>query len=602
MADFFKLGGLGGVAEALLGDIQNGFKAGFVLELYDRRKNQALETFVFVINPTRYELSEPFQVELTPAEDNTVVAEENGIIVREITLEGTFGLKERSAVGFQGGQGDGKPLSGDTHFIFMRNMFRRYSKMKKDPKTAPYTEMIFHALKDDDHYQVIPREFRSPRDARTARVHRVFSLKMTAVDGPDHNPTKIKDPKKRSGGVLDKFAEVQKALGDVRSQFAEATANLARIRRATFGNVDAIFTQTAGLIRAVGNFVRGIQTTFIDAPIQLFTTLSGQLERLADELAVAAGINPDSNRELRNDERTIRSISSSLDRVAQFAELFQSPSADRGKRAAEQYRGENRLTREDIQNETAGATLGTQTRISQGSARDNGLSLGSLQGFGTWVIGRADSVQSIANATSSTPEAIVLINNMKYPYISEAGGPGIYKPGDKILVPGPQSGAAEDGVLAAPGQDGYFTAEDALYGIDGAIDQDLLNEQDVLELLVDTVHGAEDMLLVRGVRNVIQGLTIALNTELTATAHVPDVGMRPAIGTKGTIQHLLLASINLRDVILDDDRIESIDELSVVLDKDVLSQDLRPRLIDGRNITVSVPFGRASGAGSTVVR
>ena len=116
-------------------------------------------TFVFVLNPTRYEVSEPFQAELTPAEDNTIVAEENGIIVREILLEGTFGLMERSAVGFQGAQGDGKPLSGTAHYEFLKKMFRRYSDLKKEPTTSPHYEMIFHALKDDEHYRVIPRSF-----------------------------------------------------------------------------------------------------------------------------------------------------------------------------------------------------------------------------------------------------------------------------------------------------------------------------------------------------------------------------------------------------------------------------------------------------------
>jgi hypothetical protein len=215
---------------------------------------------------------------------------------------------------------------------------------------------------------------------------------------------------------------------------------------------------------------------------------------------------------------------------------------------------------------------------------------------------RADSIQSIANATSSTPEAIILINGMKFPYLSEAGGPGIAKPGDKILVPQPQNGVAEDGAVTGPGQDGYFTSEDALYGVDAAIDQDLLKEEGVLDLLVNETAGSDDVELVRGVRNVVQGLTVTLNSDLTATSHVPYVGLRPSIGTKGTMQGLLLASINLRNAILDDDRIETIEEISVLLDGDVLSQNIRPKLIDGRNITLSVPFGRASGAGSTTAR
>jgi hypothetical protein len=133
---------------ASIAELRTGFRQGFVFELLDlTRPLIPLEVHVMVLNPVKYTLSEPFQLTLTPGEDDTVVAEENGIIVREVMLEGTYGIQDKRAQGFIGAQGGGQALSGNAHFNALRNMFRRYSAIKKDPRRAANVVMIFHALR-----------------------------------------------------------------------------------------------------------------------------------------------------------------------------------------------------------------------------------------------------------------------------------------------------------------------------------------------------------------------------------------------------------------------------------------------------------------------
>ena len=94
------------------------------------------------------------------------------------------------------------------------------------------------------------------------------------------------------------------------------------------------------------------------------------------------------------------------------------------------------------------------------------------------------------------------------------------------------------------------TAEDALYGVDLALDKELLQTESRMDLKVDVAHGSMDAELVRGIPNVVQGVEIIVNTELTSSTHVPDVGRRRSVGVKGTLRHLLLTATNLRDAVL----------------------------------------------------
>lgn len=604
MADLFKVAGVGGLVESLLGDL-DGFKAGFAFEILDSRKSEPIKSIVLVVNPTRYDISEPFQAELTPTEDDTVVAEETGIILREITLEGTFGLKKRKTQKLDGG--GGKEQSGTEHFLNLRNFFRDYSKRKKDPAQAPYISMVFHSLKDDDHFVVVPREFGAPRDSRSNRVHRVYRIRMTAI--ADRPPGKPVD--KKAGGFLDKIKDLSAALNDARAAFADANADLSRLRR-KIKNIDAIMLQAAAVITAAGNFVRGIRSTFIVTPVQVAVNTAASFEEAADQLDALGDPDPDRFPQDRDLVNTLREMQKALDRMAQYPDAFARPTDNnvasaaaglsKGADVAAAYAGETRLSQDDFNNNLAGASIGSRTRATLGSARDAGLSLGTFNGVREWLVQRTDSIQSIANETNVAPEAIVILNDLRYPYISEGGGPGIARPGDKILVPTIEAAAANIAGSESPSTEHYLTAEDVLYGSDLALDMDLLDRDGVMEILVDHTHGAEDAEMVRGVRNVIQGVTIILNSEVNATTSVPDVGISRPLGQRGTLEHTLTAAVRLREGILADDRVESIEAISTTLENDVLAQEITVRLIDGRPTPLSVPFGRASGAGSITPR
>lgn len=586
-------------SEAAISELRDSFRQGFVFEILDTETGRNIKdgVFVLVLNPVRYNLSEPFQKVLTPAEDDTVVAEENGIILRTITLEGTFGLKERRASGFVGAQGNGEALGGNEHFNLLRNFFRRYSAIKKDPRTSARHVMIFHALRDDDHFVLAPEMFETPRDAGRTRTHYEYRIQLTATDEATKTGLfPVVD--ESSYKFTDTLRGLNEAFNDARSFFAEVTANLSEIRRKV-QNIQTVLINAAQVINAVGGVLSGA-SEFVKLPLRFVANTADLLANAGDQLIDA--IDPETNGVLFENARSLRRLEASIDRIAMFDERFE----DSVDSIEDVFRGEQRITAADASagagasapgaEGSGGATIGSRVRSVGGSdARYAGLDIPRGTGLREVYVERTDTLESLATAAGTVPEAIILINDLRPPYLTAFGGPGILKPGDVVLVP---DTAPSTEPSTGRGQVDYLTTEEALYGIDLGLDQDLLEREGLLDIAVDDTHDSLDAELARGLRSVIQGTEITINTERGTTLFLPDIGIRRNVGTKGTAQHVLLASIILRESILADPRVDGIQSARVVFDGNTgaLSQEITP-ILSGQQTgaTFVLPFGRASG-------
>jgi hypothetical protein len=323
-------------ATAPLSDVRVGFRSAYVFELQDLRQPTPIAVHVLALNPRRYTLSEPFQSTLTPTEANTVVAEENGLIIRELTLEGTLGLSTKRGPAFGGDQG---VLSGNEHFMHLRNLFRRYSRLKKRPQDSAHVRMVFHSLKDDDHFVVVPRTFDSPRDARTTRMHYDYLINLAVIADADNSltPLELDEGFDFFAGEL---AAVAGFFNDARAAFAEVTAQLDTVRRKV-ANIQSVLIQAAGFINAVGNAFQAAENLIV-YPLQLAASTLEAVDNAADVLAEAA-TTPDSI-EFRM-VRELRRMSTALDKIKANSSLF-GPSPLVG--AARAYDGERRLTAADL--------------------------------------------------------------------------------------------------------------------------------------------------------------------------------------------------------------------------------------------------------------
>ncbi len=568
-------------AVASLFDLREGFAKGYVLELWDsRRPERALQTHVMVVPPRSHVLTEPFQVTLTPTQDNTVTAEEAGIIVREVSIEGTYGISDKRATGFDGAQFGGSPVSGDRHFKDLRDLHRRYSEMKKDAETAPFTYMVFHSLRDDDHWVVVPRSFETPRDSRSSRVHYEWRFTLAAI-GEAQGIERLTEDDGFDIFFTDDLATISRGFNNARAFFAEITAATGKEKR-KIANINAVMLNAAGMLNAVGNMLRA-GADLIEFPLRLVPSILASIDNAVDSVAQGGSAL----------ERSLRRMGAAIDEIAIHPARFGPSSTSH---TSEMYRRESALTEQDLARNEAGATVGSKTRILAGGLALEGIDLGNYAGVHRELVLRTSTIDGFAARFGVARELIVIINDLRFPYIARGGGPGILAPGDYILIP-IRTGAA--GAVGGPGPDAeYLSTEESLYGVDLALDQEVLAKEGRFEILEDDTRYLLDAQLVHGLENVVQGVTISIRTELGTTTYLPDIGIRRGVGKKGTIQHVLLSALALREAVLSDPRIEGIQDSTVVLDGDVLTQEVSPILASRRrDVSLILPFGRASGVG-----
>jgi hypothetical protein len=592
MAETFTIGRVDPSATPTsLSDVEFGFRQGYVFELVELSEPQrAIETFVFPIAPRLYTLDEPHALTITPTQGNSVVTEEFGSIIREITIEGTFGLTKKRASSYQGAQAGGNPISGNEHFRLLRNLFRRYYALKQDPIQGPRTQMRFHSLREDDHWIVVPRSFSTPRDAKSTRVHYDYRISLAAVGVVD-DVLAPRTVSSETNAFKDALRDISKALNDARGFFADLNVFLTNdVQRGVFGNLQAVMLNAGSVINAVSNFLR-TGAGFINIPFQFAVNVCAQLEQLADDFEQAALLAPLD--ETANAARNMRKLESSFERICAWHDRFEQNWNNRVRTIESAFAGERRITQRDVLDGTAGATAGTRTRVAYGSEGDAGLSLGNYSAVISVTVTRTDSLRSLAERYGVPPELIIVINDLAPPYFTEAGGAGTLGPGDEVLIPVADAGDRDTGAVVGSG---YLPADVLLYGRDLAIDMDLYDRTGIFDLKVDVAHGALDAETVGGIPNVVQGTLITVETERGSTVYLPDIGVRRSVGTKGTLNHVILAALNFREAILSDPRIEAIESSEVLLDGDVLSQNMTARLVSRRTaVSLVRPIGRVSG-------
>ncbi len=572
-----------------LGDILLGaigeFRRGFVFEIIDTgsegNDREEVRTKSLVLNPRRYTLTEPFAVTLTPTEDDSVVAEENGIIIREIVIEGTTGLKKRKEEALSRGASIGTEATGPDHFFDLRNLFREYGELKKDPERGPRIQMIFHNVKEDDHYVVIPRAFETPRDAATNRMHFNYRITLAAIQ-PYPLPSP-RNPFTLGIEALSTLQKVSEAVNVARSTLVEAI-DLLDIYAQRIRDPEQAFEDAALSINSAHDFVDGVNRDvalgreFFAATADVWEALQEDMENDID------GAPTDEEFE---EARRAREMRAALEAILREESVFSAPL---GSDVASPFAGDRNLTDADLRDGTAGAQRGSRTRLVLGGANRSGLELGAFGSSRLDTLKAGDTIDVVAAKAAVPRDAIILLNDLRYPYITEGGGPGTLRPGDDILIPVRSAG----GGSAADPSGGYLTPDDILYGVDMALDP-ILAESGVFDFLIDETHGALDVDHVRGTDNVVQGAQILIGTERGTTTFIFDLGIRRTPGIKGTLANMLLASLYLREAILGDPRITRIDSTRIVLQNDVLSLEMSPVLLSDREgVTITVPFGKAS--------
>lgn len=569
--------------------------------------------FPLPLNPETFEYSMPFAAEITPLQEGGIVAEEGGITVGELTIEGTTGWKLRAENDTSFGPGDGEftgqlathhslfqDISGQMHFWRLANRcFDAYSSLKKDASTSSATSMEFHSIKDDLHLTVIPREFSLRRGAARERVTYRYVIRC-AVIGPASNEIHIPSP---DVGLLQSFknsiSKIRTAVQSISAAVDDITAAIDEIRR-TITGIAGILDDVARIVDSFTDLINGVKA-FADIPKAFINGVANLLESAANLAGTVASFPADV-------AQSFRGLADDLDRLATssaslFRETFDEVAKKYEKRSTPPRLGDD-ATRDSaasslqVKASAAGGTLkisevfggavkpGDVARARIAPPREQAR-LGNqvLRGFEERVVGQGDTLQSLAARYLGNARewlTLAIINGLKAPYITNGAKiPGTLQVGGNFIIPTANTSRSPDTITTGEAEAGESQASKHL-----GKDFELVQAKNAAGALsgtfawaIDIPGGSTDVRKVEGIKNIGQAIESRFRTERGTNILYPGIGLPRLVGSKGVHEEVAEARHEARRQLLADIRIEHIASFRFTQEEDrlVLTADVQPK-------------------------
>lgn len=539
--------------------------------------------FIFNMNPRSLDLEEPAAVIVIPTQDGGQFIEHQGQIYKNVHITGTTGLRPNRKETVAGiipipPAGIPSPFSGSVDvetllprgestgfddFIRLRNVFRNYYHLKTNPLQANRFVMVWQNGKEGEFYIVEPMTFRTRRDSSNP-VTMQYDIVLRTIQRTDLHLALEVDTRRKRNSIQRLNERLTRITRDIAAAFRVAEGlidNVVSIGQATINNI-------LGPTRAVLGGLQGVtvaSTRVFSVPrnsiallardsIGLFESLMGvatayRAEGILTQQVLAAA--------------AYKIIGVQMGRVHSEDSLF-SESIGR--------KFDDRVIAYSSQNNgiptTGGSPLAMQNALVPTTT-------------GTATVTTFDTIFTLAQrllADQARWKEIVILNDLKSPYISETGdGIDVLRPGDTVLFPSgtplPQSGVEQDPEDTDPltkrlGRDLKLTSFQVFGGLE---DFDL------------AVNQQGDLDLVEGILNLEQAVRIKFSTEQGTLPTHPQFGIRVPIGSKSNIRSLIGFQLNARASLLRDSRIDEINDLRFSVDGNVLTvtADLQITEVDG---------------------
>ena len=509
-----------------------------------------------LLGPTEYTFDREFAQSVDIAQLGGVHIQEYGSILGRINIQVNPGIRPRMFANRKGAPAI--PLSGLARFLSIRYLMDMYSTAKQDPASAEGTRLIFHSLQEQDSWVVVPVRFSLPRTSRDPVAH-PYRIEMIAVERADaislaQSPDeslfdKIKNPARWLRNII---VQAQATIDD-------ATYYLDQTRQSALA-YNSIISTMSSLIQSASSFLGGVQS-FVRVPI----TTMAHIDDMLDQLASTADDWRDMSAEARN---WWRNMQYQAERLALFPDLFCESMDDRIAANRESKLGAARYSGSALANPT-GTLAGTgalSTDAMRASAVSAGQSAIPYSGSREITIQASDTPDGLAVRWDVPWVDIAAANGLRSPYICEASLPGTVAVGDKILIPLRTSKSRFMPAITLGNQLGA-SQQEMFFGADIRLDADE-------GFGIDTLHGGEDLDLAVGMDNMMQALTLRVETEQQTNPCYPNFGRTLKIGELNTLEERLLAEVSLRRCLLQDDRIQSVDQANITGDADSAQIDV----------------------------
>jgi hypothetical protein len=190
-----------------------------------------------------------------------------------------------------------------------------------------------------------------------------------------------------------------------------------------------------------------------------------------------------------------------------------------------------------------------------------------------------DSLESIALREfndSAKWKILADLNGLRYPYISRAGGEGIMRPGEELILPATTAGST--GTFADPSVE----MDERLFGRGIALTADGDWKVAADQQGVDTVVGTNC---------VTQGLRVRFGTEQGKNPCAPTMGLPQVIGEESNEATTRAYSVAALWQANRDDRVRSIREFELTKNGNVLGFDAVAELVTSQDLTTGTGTG-----------
>lgn len=580
--------------------------------------------FPLPIGPEFFEYTLPFAAEVTATEDGGAVAEENGIVLGQLVLEGTTGWKlkrprdtsmstggGRFTGGMQKLAGGGvglQKVSGQLHlWRLIGRCFDAYGALKQDPTLAHKTFMEFHSIKDDLHLAVVPRQVKIKRDKGQHRVTYGYNIVCDVLG-------------KAAASVVDEMAlsDGTSTLDDIKNVIYQArkyarllagtiddlTAAMGDLHR-NISNISGIVNDCTQILNATNDFLEGVKG-FMDIPAEFMINVSNMVSAAVQVGDTAEDFPDKASRVMKDLEDTLDGLNATLkgehaksydERASVIYKRLQKygTMSDSEKVAAAAVTADAK---------TAGGTQSVANVFKKGGhlpgdvARADvenvqpTVSPGQYTGFYETTVQKGDTIQSLAQkhlGNSGQWLAIAMVNALKSPYL--AGGsvrkPGTLAVGDPIAIPTRSPSGSGNAITSGNTKAGGSQIEEVL-GVDIRLVKLANGKYGWGE---DTAHGGTDVQVTAGVNNLVQGLEARMRTIQGEDQHFPNCGLPRLVGNDAVGQTFREARYAMEIQILQDPRIAAVERLEFDLDGDELDIAIDARVVgldSSRTIPVSV--------------
>lgn len=532
--------------------------------------------YPLVYAPQTLDFDIPFTTSMSVGGDGGLVVEENGTVGFPIVLTGTCGFSVKPhaypaqgasiAVGRRSIPEERAfwsiaSLSGQRHMEMLRDrVFHAYGDLKRDPATAAGTRLIWHNLKDNEHWLVIPNRFTVSRAVpnRTTSAYRIEMLAVAPASAALVLP--------EIGGSLSGFGRFLKAIKDA----VKAIKSVIAFARSAINDIISFIGEIERAISDVISCVRGFIELF-DAASAL---VGGAVDLILYPLKQVTGLLARAEQIERTFYSTVvsvpekfksawRNLTIAAEALALFPDKFTS-GGPTGRAGSPVRRGA--LVRAGVGGLQQGLVAGQETDLQaakdeiDNSARrlgDLGASQEQFVGLKLVTVLEVDTIQQIGQRHGVPWQDVAAVNQLVPPYLSAHGEPGTLSAGSTIAVPTREPTPSDATVPAVVGVRPDRAEDVRLFGEDWLL---VLNDDGTLGFPLNA--DLTDSLTVSGVDNLVQAMHCRARTGLGEDPLFPELGVTPVIGSGSTEIDLEMSGLRLTQSIASDPRIASASNVS----------------------------------------